>query len=94
MKFVIKAYDKPNSLQLRLNTREQHLQYLNSYSTNVIIAGPLLQNNSPIGSCLLVQFSSQQNLDDFLQNDPYNKVGLFNNIQIQEMAIAVHNKVN
>lgn len=81
--FVIHAWDKPDSLTLRLANRPAHLDYLSSIVSMIACAGPFLsENGDPIGSLLIVNAPDRATIDQLLANDPYTKAGLFERVDI------------
>jgi uncharacterized protein YciI len=84
MQFVILCQDKPESLELRMATRPAHLDYLKTQDAQLLGAGPLLDDNdSPIGSMFMVEFSSEAEAKNFSANDPYAKAGLFAKVEVR-----------
>ncbi len=82
--FIITCFDKKNSLKKRLANRELHLAYLKSFKNKLILAGPILnKSNKPKGSILILKLKNKFELNNFLKNDPYSKVGLFDTINIE-----------
>ena len=76
MHFVFYGTDKANSLQLRLDTRAAHIEWLNS--SPIPLAGPLLDENGEMcGSMVVCEAENQAAADDLFANDPYAKDGLF-----------------
>ena len=43
MAFLVTCIDKENSLELRLATREKHINYLKGIGDKVILAGPIFR---------------------------------------------------
>ena len=43
MLFVITAFDRPGALELRMQVRSAHLDYLKSQSTRIKVGGPPAQ---------------------------------------------------
>jgi len=83
--YIVTCLDKKNSLKKRLKNRELHLEYLKSLKNKLILAGPILnKTNKPKGSVLILQFKNKVELNNFLKNDPYSKVGLFKTINIEK----------
>ena len=83
MAFLINCIDKKNSLDLRLATREQHIKYLKEINDKLILAGPMLdKNDKPCGTVLILDFDNLNSVESFLENDPYNKVKLFQKVEI------------
>tara|TARA_B100000963_G_scaffold90867_1_gene78219 strand:- start:15 stop:290 length:276 start_codon:yes stop_codon:yes gene_type:complete len=82
--YIVTCLDKKNSLKKRLANRELHLEYLKSLKNNLILAGPILNRiNKPKGSVLILKFQNKFELNNFLKNDPYSKVGLFETVNIE-----------
>ena len=82
--YIITCFDKKNSLKKRLVNRELHLEYLKSFKKKLILAGPILnKTNKPKGSVLILKFRNKLELNNFLKNDPYSKVGLFEKVNIE-----------
>ena len=83
MAYLITCHDKKNGLDLRLKTREEHLKYLNTIKNKIVLAGPILDDNeNPKGTVLILDFDTLKQVNNFLKNDPYNKVELFENVNI------------
>ncbi len=79
MQFVIINHDKPDSLDLRVTTREAHLDYLRAVGDDLLVAGPSLGDDgeTPIGSVLIVEAESLEAARAFAASDPYAEAGLF-----------------
>ena len=83
MAYLVTCKDKKNSINLRLSTREEHIKYLKKIKKKLILAGPILdKNNEPIGTVLILDFDKMTDVSKFLNNDPYSKVHLFDEIKI------------
>ncbi|MCF8473415.1 MAG: YciI family protein [Emcibacter sp.] len=92
MHFIILAEDKPNSLDLRLASRPDHLDYANKRGC-VMLAGPLLTEGSepkPRGSMLIIDVKDKEAAKDFAANDPYAKAGLFVKVDILPWMPAIN----
>ena len=76
--FLIKCHDKPNSIELRMGTRPLHVEYAKSFGAALKIAGPILDDNqNPKGSSFVVELDDADAAQAFVENDPYQKAGLF-----------------
>ena len=92
MQFAVSCYDKPNSLELRMKTREAHLEFARSGIIKLIIAAPMLdQNEAMCGSHLILEADSRAALDAALAQDPYAIAGLFEKTVVQTIRIGIHN---
>jgi hypothetical protein len=84
MQFVIYAVDKPNHLALRMETRPAHLKYLESFTKEIVLAGPLLTDDGQtmIGSLFILEVPSRKEAEAFAANDPYRKAGVFVSVTV------------
>ena len=95
MQYIIRSFDKPDSLKIRLENRDNHVAYVNSQSVKLLLAGPLLDDDSgdPIGTLLIVEADRREDVEDYAENDPYNQAGLFSASHITVINITVNNLV-
>jgi len=91
MQFVILCKDIPGGLDLRVATRQVHLDYLRDVGgANLLGAGPFLdEQDRPTGSMLIVDFPSEAEARTFAGNDPYAKAGLFAEVEIRRWRWGV-----
>jgi uncharacterized protein YciI len=77
MLFVITALDKPDSLALRMATREAHFEY--ALGTDVLrLGGPFLDaKGDMIGSLIIIEAADLAAAQQWHAGDPYVKAGLF-----------------
>jgi uncharacterized protein YciI len=81
--FAIHCIDKPLQRDLRAATRADHLAYLESVIDQVVLAGPLLDDEGvPIGSMLLMDFPDRRAAVAFAADDPYARAGLFASVAV------------
>lgn len=91
MLYIITAFDKENSLDLRMENRPAHLDYAKEKGV-VVLGGPLLTEEDepkPRGSMLIVDVENRAAAEEFAANDPYNKAGLFEKVTIRRWMGAV-----
>lgn len=83
MLFVVVAKDKPNSLTLRMATREAHFAY--ARETGVIkLGGPFLDAKGDMaGSLIIFEAADLAAAKTWQENDPYNNAGLFQSVDVQ-----------
>lgn len=82
MAFLIIARDKPDSLELRMANRPEHLAYIKSLDC-LQLAGPTLdENGKPDGSMLIFTCETLEQAEEICANDPFTKVGLFAHVAI------------
>ena len=81
MPIALIARDAPDSLQIRLDNRPAHLDYLNATDT-VLHAGPLLDEaEKPCGSLIILDMEIAE-AEAWAKADPYAKAGLFASVEL------------
>lgn len=91
MHFIITAFDKENSLDLRMSVRPDHLAYAVDNGIT-LIAGPLLTEDDdpkPRGSMIIIEAESKQAAEEYAANDPYAKAGLFDKVSVRPWRAAL-----
>ena len=86
MLFALQCTDKSGALQLRLDTRPDHVAYLNDLNAKGILkmAGPFLgDDGKPTGSLVIVKTETIDDARAIADADPYAKAGLFANVDIK-----------
>lgn len=84
MLYVIHCFDKKDSLQVRMDNRPAHLEYINGFTDKLFAAGPTLDSDENMnGSVVILDLESQEEAEAFAANDPYAKAGLFELVSIQ-----------
>jgi uncharacterized protein YciI len=76
-----------------LVNRDDHVEYVKSQSVKLLLAGPLMNDETvdPMGTLLIVEADKRSDVESYAQNNPYNKVGLFAESQITVINITVNN---
>jgi uncharacterized protein YciI len=84
MLYVIHALDKPGHLQLRLDTRPAHLEYLKSVPNTLHLGGPLMEDDHETakGTLIVIEAENLEAAESVAVNDPYNKAGLFASVTV------------
>lgn len=82
--FTITARDKPDSLDLRMDTRPAHVEYLQGRGERLLVAGPTLdENGDPDGSLVVIEAQDLEEARAFAGADPYAKAGLFERVEVR-----------
>ena len=91
MLFFIHCVDKSDSIEIRKANREAHLEYVKDFA--LFTAGPTLaeDHQTMTGSVIIVELESNDALARFLENDPYNKAGLFESVTTSPWKRVIHN---
>lgn len=90
--FAISCIDKPDSLELRMATRQSHLNYANGGQTfvQVKMGGPYLDaQGNMAGSLMIVEAPNRSAVEEFSRHDPYVTAGLFQTVEIRPYRITV-----
>lgn len=85
MLFISLCTDKPDSLQLRMDTRPDHLAFLKEKGDALKIGGPVMGDDgeTPAGSLLIFEDSDLDAARAWAASDPYNKAGLFESVVVR-----------
>ena len=94
MQFLVVAYDgkDKDAKNRRAAARPSHLaeaQELKKAGNIIVGAAILDENEEMIGSTLCVEFESRADLDEWLANDPYVTEGVWKDIAVQPIRLAV-----
>jgi uncharacterized protein YciI len=83
MKFAVICTDKAGALQIRLDTRAEHLAYIEQ--TGVVSqAGPFLNETGDMcGSLVILEVDDLPAAQAWADNDPYASAGLFESVSVQ-----------
>ena len=83
MLFAVLCTDKPGHLQVRLDNRPEHLNFLNSLGDKLKFAGPFLgADEKPNGSLVMIDADSLEAAKALAAEDPYAKAGLFESVTL------------
>jgi len=85
MLYVIKCVDKADHLQIRMDNRPDHVEYLKSFGDKLFAAGPTLNDADEMnGSVVILDLENAAEAQAFCDNDPYAKAGLFESVSISK----------
>ena len=92
MQFVITAYDGAGMLDKRMEVRPQHLEGMKKLGKHIVCAGGLLDEEKKLkGSVLVVEFEDRAAVDEYLENEPYVKAGVWENITVESINVVIMN---
>lgn len=86
MLFAVICTDKPEHLNVRMETRPTHVEWLNGLNATgtLKIGGPFLDaDGKPCGSMLLIAADDLDSAKAIAAQDPYAQVGLFAHVEIK-----------
>jgi uncharacterized protein len=83
MLFAVICRDKPDHLQVRVDTRAAHLAYIEQ--TGIVkMAGPFLEAGAMCGSLIVIETDSLAAATAWAAGDPYKAAGLFEDVTVTE----------
>lgn len=93
MQYLITAFDgtDPDALSRRLATRQAHISVGDKYrsSGNHLYAAAILNDNGQmIGSSMVVEFNSRDELDNWLKEEPYITEKVWDKIDIRPCKVG------
>jgi|ERR1700754_4076454 uncharacterized protein len=85
MHFTVYCLDHPGMVQRRLEHYEAHKAYLQTAPVRALISGPLLESDGEtmIGSFFLYEADRFDVLQRFVDEDPFNKAGIWRTIEVR-----------
>ncbi len=91
MQYLIIAYDNDNALDKRLASREAHIEGARKLMAQgkIVNAGALIEDEKMVGSTLLVDFDTDDELDEWLESEPYVVNGVWNMEEFQIVPIKL-----
>jgi uncharacterized protein YciI len=91
MFFIATCVDKPQSVEKRKENRLAHLAYLNELGATVRTGGALLgpDHQTPVGSMIIFEGESEDDILALLATDPYSMAGLFESVSVKPWRQAV-----
>jgi hypothetical protein len=88
--FMLACFDKPNSLDLRMATREAHLAYVREHAAAVKLAGPMLdQGEAMAGSLFILEAADLAAAKAFNAADPYQTAGVFERVEVRGFRATI-----
>lgn len=92
MIFALICTDRPNSVELRMKVRPDHLAYLESLGSALKAAGPFTDEaGAPTGSLIVIEAANQPGAEVIAKADPYAKAGLFTSVDIRAWKWLIKN---
>jgi len=84
MPSLIETFDKPGHQQLRRDTRDEHLRFLETNKALLLACGAkLADDGSDLGGGLyVVDLETRDEAERFIADDPFSRVELFERVTI------------
>lgn len=92
MQFAISALDGRNMLEKRIEVRPRHLENMAKYREHVVCGGALLDEEGKMkGSLLIMNFDSREQVDEYLDNEPYIREEVWQWVKVEPMNVVIVN---
>ena len=92
MQYFITAYDGANVLEKRMAVRPRHLENMAKVNGKVLCAGGILDENGKMkGSVLIIDFDGKDQLDAYLQTEPYIVENVWEKVTAEPMNVVLLN---
>jgi hypothetical protein len=87
MLYIIVQEDREDGAAIRAATRQAHFAYLDKHKDIMVLGGALLADASDqrLGSCLIINVPDRKAADQFSENEPFRKAGLFKSVKVSRM---------
>lgn len=91
MQYLVIAYDNDGALERRLESREAHIEGARKLMSEgkIIDAGALIEDDIMVGSTLFVDFENDEEIDEWLLNEPYVKNNVWNMDEFQMVPVKL-----
>lgn len=91
MQYLIIAYDNEGVLDKRLEVRDAHVQGAKKMIAEgkIIEAGALIEEDKMVGSTLYVNFENDDEINEWLENEPYVTNGVWNMDEFQIVPVKL-----
>ena len=91
MQYLVIAYDHADALERRLDSRDEHVKGAKELmaSGKILSAAALIEEEKMVGSTLIVDFEDDNEIDTWLDNEPYVKNNVWNMDEFQIVPIKV-----
>ena len=91
MQYLVIAYDNENALEKRLEVRDAHVEGAKRMIAEgkIIEAGALIEEDQMVGSTLYVNFENDDEINEWLENEPYVINGVWNMDEFQIVPVKL-----
>jgi uncharacterized protein YciI len=90
-KFVFICFDAPGTQDLRLKARPDHIEYMIAVLDITVFGGPLRDDDDELssGSIFCLKLPDRAAAQKFIDDEPYNRMGLFESVVIRRFRQMV-----
>ena len=87
---MIKAYDGEGKLDKRMEVRPRHFEGMEKMKEHILCAGGMLDKDGKMmGSLLIMEFESRDQLDEYLLKEPYVVEHVWERIEVEQMNVVI-----
>ena len=88
--FIVRAYDGEGKLPKRMEVRPRHFENMERMKDHVVCAGGMLdEEGKMVGSLLVMEFETREQLDEYLANEPYVVEHVWERIEVERMNVVI-----
>lgn len=93
MPYVIETWDKPDSVELRMSVRPEHIAFLKANTAKLLGAGAKLSDDGQtmLGTIYIVDVETREEAEAFVAGDPFTRNGLPARITVTRWRKAFFN---
>jgi len=91
MQYLVIAYDNNNALEKRLEARPAHVEATQKLMAEgkIVSACAMIEEEQMVGSSVVTNFETEEELSKWLENEPYVVNGVWNMEEIQIVPVKV-----
>lgn len=84
MPYLVETFDKAGAHGLRLQVREEHLDYLAAHAEILLACGAKLSDDGATasGGIYLLDVDTREAAEEFIAADPFSRAGLFREVVV------------
>lgn len=84
MPYLVETYDKPDHHDLRLQVRDEHLQFLAANAELLLACGAKLSDDGETasGGIYLLDVETRADAESFIAQDPFTRADLFDRVVV------------
>ena len=93
---MVYGVDGPDGPALRETTKPAHFKYLDDHAGIMVLGGATLadEDDARTGSVLIINVPNRAAADEFSENEPFRKAGVFKSVTVTRMRRGQWNPKN
>ncbi len=91
MQYLVIAYDNEDVIEKRLEVRDAHIEGVKKMIADgkIISVGALIEEDKMVGSTAYVDFENDDEINEWLSNEPYVTNGVWNMDEFQIVPVKL-----